>query len=798
MWIFCCKKEINFVTNLVCFDKFYLCVELYCFVLGGMNMYKLNLQCWNKEKSVNVVFAIVGFLMGRVVLFGGINGFAIGYLTCFLFGKNLFYAIAMAIFTGLVSIRRTMDTGGYVIALFLMCLFNFLGKGRIQNNKKYLIGGLSLLSGELMIAGFTGNFVYYCIIGTLETVFTVVLAYVLDKGIGVLESNGRKKYIDGEEMLSLFILGTAVICGSGNLSFLGVPPVMVAVVTVIFISAAKGGCMLAIACGACMGMMLSFTNIYPTGIVATLAIGGLTAAMAGRFRRIFMPIGFVLSFAPMVIYYRMDLLSVGVFVAVVLAGIINMYIPDRLYLNFSNVINTGISQSNMYNSQIKNIVCEKLKKFSRCFADLDIYIQTASVSQETENMKFEIFDRCTSNVCGRCSRQGTCWEGNYKTTYDNLYGLVSKWVDNGNVDFKNLPNYFIASCAKYREWLLWAKNSIDENKFKNLCMAQKEEYRQLLSMYAKNVAQRTESIVTEIENETNVDLELSDKIYRKTAYMGVRGITVSRGEKGCILRILLSKDDSWDLCGGRIMPILKDLLGVNLIKSEEQSVDSGNCSITLIQEPVLRISAYCCSKPKDNENICGDSFIFTDLENGKYLLALADGMGSGKNAGKESAAAVEMYEDFTEAGFFRDDALEIINSLVSGKDESFSTLDICTVDKYTGKAEFIKVGAVATFILRKKSVEILKSNTLPVGILENVDTKIYEKKIEKGDVIIMMTDGIFEAGKSGENEEKFIELLKKREKTTAENTAKKIMETALELGKNKIHDDMTVLVANIY
>ena len=66
--------------------------------------------------------------------------------------------------------------------------------------------------------------------------------------------------------------------------------------------------MLAIASGATMGMMLSFANIYPVGIVSTLAIGGLTSAMAGRFRKIFMPIGFVLSFAPMVVYYRLDLL----------------------------------------------------------------------------------------------------------------------------------------------------------------------------------------------------------------------------------------------------------------------------------------------------------------------------------------------------------------------------------------------------------------------------------------------------------------------------------------------------------
>ena len=93
-------------------------------------MYKLNLQYWNKEKLASIVFVIVGLLMGRVVLFGGINGCAIGYLTCFLFNKNIFYAVAVTIFTGLMTVRKTMDIGEYVIAIVLMCLFNFLGNGR--------------------------------------------------------------------------------------------------------------------------------------------------------------------------------------------------------------------------------------------------------------------------------------------------------------------------------------------------------------------------------------------------------------------------------------------------------------------------------------------------------------------------------------------------------------------------------------------------------------------------------------------------------------------------------------------
>mgnify|MGYP000559222492 CR=1 FL=1 len=67
---------------------------------------------------------------------------------------------------------------------------------------------------------------------------------------------------------------------------LGVTPALVAVVTVIFVSAVKGGCILAIASGATMGMMLSFANIYPIGIIPTLAIGWADISYGRRFRKI--------------------------------------------------------------------------------------------------------------------------------------------------------------------------------------------------------------------------------------------------------------------------------------------------------------------------------------------------------------------------------------------------------------------------------------------------------------------------------------------------------------------------------
>ena len=60
-----------------------------------------------------------------------------------------------------------------------------------------------------------------------------------------------------------------------------------------------------------------------------------------------------------------------------------------------------------------------------------------------------------------------------------------------------------------------------------------------------------------------------------------------------------------------------------------------------------------------------------------------------------------------------------------------------------------------------------------------------KREVEKGDVIVMMTDGIFEAGKSVENEYKFIEMLKKGRKRQLKIQLKKLWKPPLKWAKVK-------------
>ncbi|MDR0957958.1 MAG: SpoIIE family protein phosphatase, partial [Clostridiales bacterium] len=86
-----------------------------------------------------------------------------------------------------------------------------------------------------------------------------------------------------------------------------------------------------------------------------------------------------------------------------------------------------------------------------------------------------------------------------------------------------------------------------------------------------------------------------------------------------------------------------------------------------------------------------------EYKNGCCLLALSDGMGFGARAREESSFAVDILEQFFDAGFDKDTTVKLINSVLllrGGGADLFTTLDICWLNLHSGDAEFIKIGAV--------------------------------------------------------------------------------------------------------
>ena len=166
-------------------------------------------------------------------------------------------------------------------------------------------------------------------------------------------------------------------------------------------------------------------------------------------------------------------------------------------------------------------------------------------------------------------------------------------------------------------------------------------------------------------------------------------------------------------------------------------------------------------------------------------------MGSGKNAAKISKTAIELLQQFLNAGFEKSNSVNMIGSAIMlGNSETFTTIDAVTVDLYTGQTEFIKAGANTSYVKTAKSVRKLSSTSLPVGIIDDVDIDTSSYCAKDGDIIVLISDGIQSAA-----DDWFEQYLLNMHEDNPDIISALLLDEAVR--NKKQDDDMTVAVIKI-
>ena len=201
---------------------------------------------------------------------------------------------------------------------------------------------------------------------------------------------------------------------------------------------------------------------------------------------------------------------------------------------------------------------------------------------------------------------------------------------------------------------------------------------------------------------------------------------------------------------------------------------------------------------KDGNKVSGDCSLQIKLADGKYLLAIADGMGSGERARESSKITLRLIKQMLSAGFDKEESLEMINSRISlmQNKESYSTLDVTILDLYSGKAEIIKNAACNTYIKNKKSINKIALNNLPVGIIDNIELQSETLDVNDGDIYIMCSDGILET-KDDTKDDWFEKFLRNVSTNNVQKLADLILAEAIDNNFGVAQDDMTVIVSKI-
>ncbi len=203
---------------------------------------------------------------------------------------------------------------------------------------------------------------------------------------------------------------------------------------------------------------------------------------------------------------------------------------------------------------------------------------------------------------------------------------------------------------------------------------------------------------------------------------------------------------------------------------------------------------------KDGGHVSGDNYSFLELDHGQLAMMLSDGMGSGSQAGKESELVLELLEKFLEAGFSEETALKMMNSamVIRGENDLYSTVDICSLNLYTGNCELYKIGAATTFIKHRDYVERVESSSLPVGVTHRMETGSTKKQLEDGDFLVMMSDGVLEYLQEEDADLAMCGILQELSEKHPGQLADAVLKEVLERTGGKAADDMTILVCGVW
>lgn len=218
------------------------------------------------------------------------------------------------------------------------------------------------------------------------------------------------------------------------------------------------------------------------------------------------------------------------------------------------------------------------------------------------------------------------------------------------------------------------------------------------------------------------------------------------------------------------------------------------------EEPTYHLLTGVAKAVKETEKISGDNYSFYEAETGKMMILLSDGMGSGEKACEDSRRVIEIMESFLTAGFRTESAIQMINGALSaaGSEQNMSTLDLCDINLYTGECEFVKVGAVCTYIKRGNLVDRLSAQNLPLGVFGQIEVESINRTLQNGDYVIMLSDGITDALSQGLGEEVLPEIIGRMDYASPGEIANQILAYCIKQSNGQIRDDMTVLVTGIW
>ena len=431
---------------------------------------------------------------------------------------------------------------------------------------------------------------------------------------------------------------------------------------------------------------------------------------------------------------------------------------------------------------------EKLYRISEVFREIECAFNSLDDDINDTATRKRMLEELKEKCCKNCDRARLCARTN---VYTGFKKLIDSGCIKGKANLIDLPSEVTVNCSNPTDVLMKLNGLIAEYRRFMTEAENAKSGRILLADQARGVAEVMKNCAVELSRTTREYAELETTLQNKLSTFGISCPELYiDGENMEILAVVCGRVDLKAMTG-----IISETTKRKYLLKDKLSYDGEKSCLVFSAPPRLDAAFGVAYAIKNGESVSGDTHSVIKINEHSFLMALSDGMGSGEYAKKVSSTAISLIEAFYRAEMPEGTVLNTINKLLSfNRDERFTCIDIAAINLSSGVADFVKIGSPVGIIVREGEIKVLESQSLPLGILENLRPTVCTEQLRAGDIVVFMSDGITSSFSSSTELYEFLQSLKP---LNPQNLADTILKAAKERAQN-ISDDMTVLCTRLF
>lgn len=439
--------------------------------------------------------------------------------------------------------------------------------------------------------------------------------------------------------------------------------------------------------------------------------------------------------------------------------------------------------------RFRDYVSRRLFRMSEVFREIELAFTALDEGIDETALRRRMLTEVREKLCAGCQRKNICAKTN---VYGGIASLIEVGCLKGKVSLVDLPKEITTNCSQAGALIDAINVNLAEYRKLTLENYNVKSGRKLLAGQAKGVAEVLKSHAVELARTQENFAPLEDATMKELAACGIScpEIRIAGGEQFTVLATAIGKVNP-----SAIGAIIARSTGTEVLLKDRIPVDAQKSTYIFVRPPRYDAAFGVAFAIKEGERVSGDTHSVIDINEHSFLMALSDGMGSGRYARKVSSTAISLIEAFYRAEMPADIVLDTINKLLCfNREERFTCIDVAAIDLNTLAASFIKIGSPAGVIVRKGEIKVLESNSLPLGILDSLHPTTCSEQLKCDDLVVFMSDGVTSAFSTPQ------ELYSCLQKLTPLNP-QSLADDILAEAKSRqfgIPDDMTVLCVRIF